>query len=81
MAGEGREGDQHERPGLLDDWMARAELADVLGVTSDTLARWETRRIGPPCVRIGRKVLYRREAVQKWLQDQEQKKQTPRGMK
>lgn len=44
--------------GLLDDWMPRRELAGIIGVSSDTLKRWETRRIGPPCIRIGRKVLY-----------------------
>lgn len=59
------------KPGLLDDWMSRAELALELGLSVDTLARWETRRIGPACVRIGRKVLYRRGAVQEWLREQE----------
>lgn len=60
--------------GLLDDWMPRADLARELGLTPDTLARWETRRIGPPCVRVGRTALYRRGAVQQWLVDQENRK-------
>ncbi|MDO5623032.1 MAG: helix-turn-helix domain-containing protein [Paracoccus sp. (in: a-proteobacteria)] len=64
---------------ILRDWMSRAELAQTLGLTSDTLARWETRRIGPPCVRIGRKIIYRRAAVQSWLLDQETRKAGPRG--
>ncbi len=38
--------------GLLDDWVPRRELAGIIGVSSDTLKRWETRRIGPPCIRI-----------------------------
>jgi predicted DNA-binding transcriptional regulator AlpA len=63
------------KPGLLEDWMGRGELAEELGLSVDTLARWETRRIGPTCVRIGRKVLYRRGAVHEWLREQER----PRG--
>jgi len=62
-----------EKPGgLLDDWMSREELARELKLSVDTLARWETRRIGPPCVRVGRRVLYRRGAVQEWLRQQEE---------
>jgi hypothetical protein len=45
--------------------------ATEIGVSVDTLQRWETRRIGPPCVRIGRKVLYRAEAFRDWLVSRE----------
>lgn len=69
------------KPGLLDDWMSRAELAQELGLSVDTLARWETRRIGPTCVRIGRKVIYRRGAVQEWLRDQERRRVGSGGRK
>ncbi len=61
-----------EPPNLLADWISREQLARELGVTSDTLARWEARRQGPPCTRIGRKALYRRAAVQDWICAQEQ---------
>ena len=44
-------------PALLDGWLDRAELARQLALSVDTLQRWETRRVGPPCVRVGRKVL------------------------
>ena len=33
-----------------------------------------TRRMGPPCVRVGRKVLYRMEADRDWLREQEARK-------
>ena len=56
---------------LLAGWISRKELAGELDLAVDTLARWEARRVGPPCVRAGRKVLYRRSAVQDWLQAQE----------
>lgn len=58
-------------PTLLACWISRGELATELGVSADTLGRWEARRFGPPCVRAGRKVLYRRSAVRDWLQAQE----------
>ena len=56
-----------DRPGLLSDWISREELAQQLSVTTDTLARWATKGSGPPRIRIGRRVLYRRSSVQKWL--------------
>lgn len=62
-----------ETPGAapLPGWITRKDLADALSVTVDTLGRWEARRFGPPCVRAGRMVLYRRRAVQDWLAAQE----------
>jgi hypothetical protein len=56
---------------FLRNWISRADLALELGVSTDTLRRWETMRFGPPCVRAGRKVFYRRTTVQDWLIDQE----------
>ncbi|MBC7736354.1 MAG: transcriptional regulator [Candidatus Saccharibacteria bacterium] len=56
---------------LLSVWTSRKDLADALCVTVDTLGRWEARRFGPPCVRAGRMVLYRRRVVQDWLGAQE----------
>jgi hypothetical protein len=63
--------DDSETGRLLEEWMSRDDLAAELGVTTDTLQNWQTRRVGPPCARIGRKVLYRREAVREWLRAQE----------
>lgn len=68
----------HASP-LLEDWIGRAELAGELGISEDTLSRWETRRLGPPCIRVGRKVLYRRGAVRDWLKAQEDRAARSRG--
>lgn len=73
-----RDYENENQGGLLDDWLSRGELADELGLTADTLARWETRRIGPPCVRVGRRVIYRRGAVRQWLVEQENRKSSSR---
>lgn len=58
-------------PALLDGWLTRARVAQEIGISVDTLQRWQTRRIGPPCVHIGRKVLYRADAFREWLISQE----------
>jgi hypothetical protein len=63
-----------EEANLLVGWLERAELARELTISVDTLQRWETRRVGPPCVRVGRKVLYRKDAVREWLCEQEARK-------
>jgi hypothetical protein len=56
---------------LLSGWISRADLAQELEVTEGTLRRWASERWGPPCIRAGRKVFYRRSAVVEWLEDQE----------
>jgi hypothetical protein len=63
---------QDKDQALLADWMTRPDLAAALGITADTLSRWEARQFGPPCTRIGRKVLYRRASVESWINAQEQ---------
>jgi len=60
-----------DKPGLLNDWINREDLAGQLSVTTDTLARWATQGSGPPRIRIGRRVLYRRSSVEKWLSKME----------
>ena len=62
------------KPRLLSGWISRIDLALELGVTVETLHRWEKLRFGPPCVRAGRKIYYRRDAVQDWLLAQEQER-------
>lgn len=57
---------------LLVGWISRLDLALELGLSVDTLRRWEAQRFGPPCVRAGRKVYYRRAAVEEWLGEQEE---------
>ena len=57
---------------LLVGWISRLDLALKLGLSVDTLRRWDAQRMGPPSVRAGRKVYYRRAAVEEWLEEQEQ---------
>lgn len=64
---------------LLAEWISRDDLAEELMVKPDTLARWEARREGPPCMRIGRKVYYRQSSVRDWLLSREQGQPARKG--
>lgn len=46
------------------------EAAEYLRVTTRTLIRWRNRRVGPPWLRVGGRVLYRRCDLDTWLGEQ-----------
>lgn len=52
---------------LNEDLLTADDVAQELETTRRTIDRWHSRRIGPPRIKIGRKVYYRREAVREWL--------------
>lgn len=52
---------------VLDGYMTPEELAEQLGKSLITLARWRSQRRGPPFIKVGLTVRYEREAVAKWL--------------
>jgi hypothetical protein len=56
---------------ILSQFLTKEELAAELGRNVRTLDRWETLGIGPPRTFVGRKILYRRMSVQRWLAAQE----------
>ena len=55
---------------LLTNRLTTAELASELKRSPETLTRWRRLRIGPPYLRVQGRVLYDRQAVERWLQDQ-----------
>lgn len=57
---------------ILSDFLTKQELATELKRNPRTLDRWAVLGMGPPRTHVGRKVLYRRVSVQKWLFAQEQ---------
>ena len=57
---------------ILSEFFTKEELAAELRRNPRTLDRWEVLGMGPPRTHVGRKVLYRRASVQKWLVAQEQ---------
>jgi hypothetical protein len=52
---------------VLNEYLTKAELATQLHRSIRSLDRWALTGEGPPCVRIGRRSLYRRAAVVEWL--------------
>jgi len=49
------------------------ELARVLRRDRRTLRRWAAQRIGPPRIKFGQTILYKRSSVIEWLVAKEQK--------
>src|SRR5215470_16390625 len=56
---------------ILKAFFSKEELAAELRRNPRTLDRWDALGMGPPRTHVGRKVLYRRASVQKWLVAQE----------
>jgi hypothetical protein len=52
---------------ILNEYMTKGELAAQLHRSIRSVDRWALTGDGPPCIRIGRRSLYRRAAVLAWL--------------
>lgn len=52
--------------------LSRDEAAEYLGVSPRTLDRWHESRIGPPRIKIGRIIMYRRAALEQWILQHEE---------
>ena len=55
------------RPG----YFSPSSLADYLDISRRTLDRWHSLRFGPPRIKIGKLVLFRQSAVERWLEEHE----------
>jgi excisionase family DNA binding protein len=54
---------------MSDEVMSATEVAELLGVSTGSLAQMRYMRKGPDYVRLsGRRVRYRRADVERWLQ-------------
>lgn len=52
---------------LLDGFISPEALAEQLGISLRTLARWHAQRKGPARCTVGKLILYRIAAVRDWL--------------
>lgn len=52
--------------------LTESQYAELTGRNVRSVQRERARREGPPFIRIGRKVYFRRAAIEEWLLDQEQ---------
>jgi excisionase family DNA binding protein len=53
-----------------DELLTEAELADLLKVSARTIRDWRVKGSGPPALRLGRGIRYRRRDVDAWLEAQ-----------
>jgi excisionase family DNA binding protein len=54
-----------------DEWLLSPEdVAAILGVPKSTLYAWRYRGEGPPSLRVGKHIRYRREDVREWIERQ-----------
>jgi len=54
----------------IEDYMTKAEFCSALRINPRIAERWHLRRIGPPRVRVIKKISYKRSAVADWLERQ-----------
>lgn len=55
-----------------NDLLTEPQFAELTGRNVRSVQRERARREGPPFIRIGRKVYYRRASIEKWLIASEQ---------
>ena len=53
------------------DLLTTAEVAQVTRAPESTLRYWRHCGIGPRSFRVGRRVVYRRDEVDRWLRERE----------
>ncbi len=56
---------------LGDEYLEEAETATALGRKVNTLRVWSVRRKGPPRIKVGRKVFYKKSSLKTYLDSQE----------
>ena len=52
---------------LENEYLTSDGLSDWLKVSRRTLHRWARLQKGPPSIKVGRSVYYRRASVEQWL--------------
>ena len=54
-----------------DEFFDVEGLVDYLHISTKTAYQWRWRREGPPGVKVGKRVLYRRSAVDAWVNERQ----------
>jgi predicted DNA-binding transcriptional regulator AlpA len=60
-------------PAVPDALMDPRTCAAYLGVSALSLADWRCKQVGPPFIKCGAAVRYRRSAVEAWLESRTRK--------
>lgn len=66
-------------PGVVEPLLSTDEVSRVLVIPVGTLANWRWMGSGPPLLRIGRYVRYRRSDVEAWIDAQVRAADADRG--
>ena len=56
---------------LGEEFLACSETSKLIAKTERTLEWWRETKQGPPYVRLGKTILYRKSELLRWLVDQE----------
>lgn len=56
---------------LFEDCLTIEELAHALDLAPATLNQWRSQGKGPPYIKVGGRIRYRRHAVREWLDTKE----------
>ncbi len=52
---------------MIEPPMTSQDVSELLNVSPRTLHRWRRLKKGPPSIKVGRSVYYRRTAIESWL--------------
>lgn len=61
---------EHSEVSPLDRLLSAQEVAEYLGVPVTTIYTWRHRSQGPPGLRVGRHLRYRRRDLEAWIERQ-----------
>ncbi len=62
-------------------FLTEAEVTEVFNIPTPTLRNRRHLRLGPPYHKLGRKILYSLDTLNKWFADQEHSPEGERGLK
>lgn len=55
---------------MIDRLLRVPDVAEITGISEDTLRHWRHKGVGPPSARLGRRIVYRESEVQAWIDAQ-----------
>lgn len=56
----------------MSEYMSTPEVSEEIGINPGTLRYWRSTNQGPPSFTLGKRVVYRRSELEKWIAEQEQ---------
>lgn len=63
----------------MDEYLSAPDLEHQTGTKASTWRYWAHIGVGPPSMKLGRRRVWKRSVVERWLQEQEQATGTDSG--